>query len=193
MILKLARYPLWSGLVPIVCAGLTGSFRSSSPAPAPRRAFLWLWPVSAKTGLACLRAPAPRAADPLRQAISTCGWFATGRFADVRLQAHLRRFSILETSVGPSEPEGQGAGGSPVGPVDEGAPHSPRRRNWPPTQARRARGSVPSGSVPAGGEIASPGRRAAAGADGTSLSASPRTAPRSTCAACCAAYTAERP
>lgn len=39
MILELARYPLWSGSVPIVCAGLTGSFRSSSPAPAPRRAF----------------------------------------------------------------------------------------------------------------------------------------------------------
>jgi hypothetical protein len=189
MILELARYPSWSELVPIVCAGPTGSFRSSSPAPAPRRAFFCGYGrFRQRLVLACLRAPAPRAADPLRQAISTCGWFATGQFSDVRLQAHLRRFSILETSVGPSEPEGQGAGGSPVGPVDEGAPPSPRRRNWPPTQARRTRGSVP-----AGGEIASPGRRAAAGADGTSLSASPRTAPRSTCAACCAAYTAERP
>ncbi len=40
MILELARYPLWSGTVPIVCVGLTGSFRSSSPRPpAPRRAF----------------------------------------------------------------------------------------------------------------------------------------------------------
>jgi hypothetical protein len=40
MILELARYPLWSGPVPIVCAGPTGSFRSSSPRPpAPRRAF----------------------------------------------------------------------------------------------------------------------------------------------------------
>ncbi|MCS4198567.1 hypothetical protein GGP46_003439 [Salinibacter ruber] len=40
MILELARYPLWSELVPIVCAGPTGSFRSSSPRPpAPRRAF----------------------------------------------------------------------------------------------------------------------------------------------------------
>jgi hypothetical protein len=32
MILELARYPSWSELVPIVCAGLTGSFRSLSPA-----------------------------------------------------------------------------------------------------------------------------------------------------------------
>ncbi len=189
MILELARYPLWSEPAPIVCAGPTGSFRSLPPALLLRdEPFLWLCPVSAglsvRPVLACLRDPAPATADPLRQVISTCGWLATGQFSDVRLQAHLRRFSIPEMSVGPSEPKGQGAEGSPVGPVDEGAPPSPRRRNWPPTQARRTRGSVP-----AGGEIASPGRRAAAGADGTSLSASPRTAPRSTCAA----YTAERP
>ncbi len=184
MILELARYPSWSELVPIVCAGPTGSFRSSSPAPAPRRAFFVAMAGFGKDWFGLSQSSRASGRRP-----SEAGHFlATGRFADARLQAHLRRFSILETSVGPSEPEGQGAGGSPVGPVDEGAPHSPRRRNWLPTQARRTRGSVP-----AGGEIASPGRRAAAGADGTSLPASPRTAPRSTCAACCAAYTAERP
>lgn len=59
-------------------------------------------------------------------------------------------------------PRAGGAAVSAVGPVDEEAPPSPRRRNWPPTQARRARGSVS-----AGGETASPGRRAAFDGDGS--------------------------
>ena len=51
MILELARYPLWNEPVPIVCAGPTGSFRSSSPARSCSEASLFcvynrFWPVS---------------------------------------------------------------------------------------------------------------------------------------------------
>ena len=49
---------------------------------------------------------------------------ATGQFSEVRLQAHLSRFSIPETSFDPSESEGQVAVVSTVRSVDEGAPPS---------------------------------------------------------------------
>jgi len=49
---------------------------------------------------------------------------ATGQFSEVRLQAHLRRFSIPETSLDPSETKGQIASISTVRSVDERAPPS---------------------------------------------------------------------
>jgi hypothetical protein len=75
MILELARYLSWSELVPIVRAGPTGSFRSLSPRPpVPKRAFfVAMAGFSVKLVLACLRDPAPRAADPLSRATFVFG------------------------------------------------------------------------------------------------------------------------